>query len=108
VRLPASTAAPVSVSRLVIIEYSFRCDRIAYLTVAIYTIDVAHTWRGSETISAQGRFGRRAPRGVRTHPSNTSRDMAFYGVAGEVLYPSQGLFYFKVADTLLMSATFRA
>src|SRR5215472_14303420 len=28
------------------------------------------------------------------------------GVAGEVLYPSQGLFYFKVADTLLMSAIF--
>jgi len=29
-------------------------------------------------------------------------------VAGEVLYPSQGLCYFKAADTLLMSATFRA
>jgi predicted TIM-barrel fold metal-dependent hydrolase len=29
-------------------------------------------------------------------------------VAGEVLYPSQGLFYFKVADTPLMSAIFRA
>jgi predicted TIM-barrel fold metal-dependent hydrolase len=29
-------------------------------------------------------------------------------VAGEVLYPSQGLFYFKMADTLLMSAIFRA
>src|SRR5438045_9021125 len=34
--------------------------------------------------------------------------MALDGVAGEVLYPSQGLFYFKVADTLLMSAIFRA
>ena len=34
--------------------------------------------------------------------------MAFDGVAGEVLYPSQGLFYFKVADTPLMSAIFRA
>ena len=33
---------------------------------------------------------------------------AFDGVAGEVLYPSQGLCYFKAADTLLMSATFRA
>ena len=29
------------------------------------------------------------------------------GVAGQVLHPSQGLFYFKVADTLLMSAIFR-
>ena len=33
---------------------------------------------------------------------------AFDGVAGEVLYPLQGLCYFKTADTLLMSATFRA
>jgi hypothetical protein len=31
------------------------------------------------------------------------KDMALDGVAGEVLYPSQGLFYFKVADTPLMS-----
>ena len=34
--------------------------------------------------------------------------MALDGVAGEVLYPSQGLFYFKVADPFLMSAIFRA
>jgi hypothetical protein len=34
--------------------------------------------------------------------------MEIDGVAGEVLYPSQGLFYFKVADTPLMSAIFRA
>src|SRR5271163_1940036 len=33
--------------------------------------------------------------------------MELDGVAGEVLYPSQGLFYFKVADTPLMSAIFR-
>ena len=36
------------------------------------------------------------------------KDMALDGMAGEVLYPSQGLFYFKVADTPLMSAIFRA
>ena len=36
------------------------------------------------------------------------KDMALDGVAGEVLYPSQGLFYFKVADPALMSAIFRA
>jgi len=35
---------------------------------------------------------------ARTRASN-----AFDGVAGEVLYPSQGLFYFKVADTPPMS-----
>jgi hypothetical protein len=34
--------------------------------------------------------------------------MELDGVAGEVLYPSQGLSYFNVADTLLMSAIFRA
>jgi predicted TIM-barrel fold metal-dependent hydrolase len=34
--------------------------------------------------------------------------MRLDGVAGEVLYPSQGLFYFKVADSALMSAIFRA
>jgi predicted TIM-barrel fold metal-dependent hydrolase len=34
--------------------------------------------------------------------------MELDGVAGEVLYPSQGLFYFRVSDTALMSAIFRA
>jgi hypothetical protein len=33
--------------------------------------------------------------------------MALAGVASEVLYPSQGLFYFKVVDPLLMCAIFR-
>jgi predicted TIM-barrel fold metal-dependent hydrolase len=33
--------------------------------------------------------------------------MQIDGIAGEVLYPSQGLFYFKVADSQLMSAIFR-
>jgi hypothetical protein len=40
-------------------------------------------------------------------PEQHLKDMEL-GAAGEVLYPSQGLFYFKVADTLLMSAIFRA
>ena len=34
--------------------------------------------------------------------------MRLDGVAGEVLYPSQGLFYFRVADTGVDSAIFRA
>src|SRR5262249_9384653 len=34
--------------------------------------------------------------------------MRLDGVAGEVLYPSQGLFYFRIADSALMSAIFRA
>jgi len=59
-----------------------------------------------ETISAEGRFEdvRRGGHGPEQH----LKDMALDGVAGQVLYPSQGLFYFKVADTPLMSAIFRA
>jgi predicted TIM-barrel fold metal-dependent hydrolase len=59
-----------------------------------------------ETISAEGRFEdvRRGGHGPEQH----LKDMALDGLADQVLYPSQGLFYFKVADTPLMSATFRA
>jgi predicted TIM-barrel fold metal-dependent hydrolase len=59
-----------------------------------------------ETISAQGRFADVHRGGY--DPEQHLEDMALDGVAGEVLYPSQGLFYFKVVDTLLMSAIFRA
>ena len=59
-----------------------------------------------ETISAQGRFEDVHRGGY--DPTQHLKDMALDGVAGEVLYPSQGLFYFKVADPLLMSAIFRA
>jgi hypothetical protein len=58
-----------------------------------------------ETISAQGRFEDVHRGGY--DPEQHLKDMALDGVAGEVLYPSQGLFYFKVADTPLMSAIFR-
>ena len=34
--------------------------------------------------------------------------MKIDGVSGEILYPSQGLFYYKIADPELMSAVFRA
>src|SRR6195256_3949851 len=59
-----------------------------------------------ETISAQGRFEDVHRGGY--DPEQHLRDMALDGVAGEVLYPSQGLFYFRVADGGLMSAIFRA
>ena len=59
-----------------------------------------------ETISAEGRFEDVHRGGY--DPEQHLKDMALDGVAGEVLYPSQGLFYFKVADTPLMSAIFRA
>src|SRR5215469_4446748 len=59
-----------------------------------------------ETISPQGRFEDVQRGGY--DPEQHLKDMALDGVAGEVLYPSQGLFYFKVAGTPLMSAIFRA
>jgi predicted TIM-barrel fold metal-dependent hydrolase len=59
-----------------------------------------------ETISSQGRFEDVHQGGY--DPAQHLKDMQLDGVAGEVLYPSQGLFYFKVADTPLMSAIFRA
>jgi len=59
-----------------------------------------------ETISGQGRF-EDVPRGG-YDPDQHLTDMRLDGVAGEVLYPSQGLFYFRVTDTPLMSAIFRA
>ncbi len=59
-----------------------------------------------ETISSQGRFEDVHQGGY--DPDQHLQDMQIDGVAGEVLYPSQGLFYFKVADTPLMSAIFRA
>ncbi|MBV9586140.1 MAG: amidohydrolase family protein, partial [Alphaproteobacteria bacterium] len=59
-----------------------------------------------ETISARGRMEDVHSGGW--EPDQHLKDMAVDGVAGEVLYPSQGLFYFKVADSGLMSAIFRA
>ncbi len=60
-----------------------------------------------ETISAHGRMedvlsGRLGPAAA------SSRTWRSTGVAGEVLYPSQGLLYFRLADSALMSAIFRA
>ena len=59
-----------------------------------------------ERISAEGRFEDVHKGGW--DPAQHLADMAEDGVAGEVLYPSQGLFYFKLADPALMSAVFRA
>src|SRR5262245_24629186 len=59
-----------------------------------------------ETISSQGRFEDVHPGGY--DPDQHLKDMQLDGVAGEVLYPSQGLFYFKVTDPPLLSAIFRA
>jgi predicted TIM-barrel fold metal-dependent hydrolase len=58
-----------------------------------------------ETISAHGRFEDVPPGGY--EPSQHLADMRLDGVSGEVLYPSQGLFYFRIADSALMSAIFR-
>jgi predicted TIM-barrel fold metal-dependent hydrolase len=58
-----------------------------------------------ETISDHGRFEDVHSGGY--DPDQHLKDMRLDGIAGEVLYPSQGLFYFKVADSQLMSAIFR-
>src|SRR5437870_13522546 len=52
-----------------------------------------------ETISGQGRF-EDVPRGG-YDPQQHLADMRLDGVAGEVLYPSQGLVYFMIADSEL-------
>src|SRR5207244_3696918 len=59
-----------------------------------------------ETISGRGRFEDVHRGGY--DPAQHLADMRLDGVAGEVLYPSQGLFYFRIADGALMSAIFRA
>jgi len=59
-----------------------------------------------ETISGRGRLDD-VPRGG-YDPEQHLADMRLDGVMGEVLYPSQGLFYFRVKDSALMSAIFRA
>ncbi len=41
-------------------------------------------------------------------PDEHIRDMKTDGVSAEILYPSQGLFYFRVQDSELLSAIFRA
>jgi predicted TIM-barrel fold metal-dependent hydrolase len=59
-----------------------------------------------ETISGNARFEDVHRGGY--DPDQHLADMRLDGVAGEVLYPSQGLLYFRVADPALMSAIFRA
>ncbi|HEV8583977.1 MAG TPA: amidohydrolase family protein [Methylomirabilota bacterium] len=59
-----------------------------------------------ETISGRARF-EDVHRGG-WDPEQHLADMRLDGVAGEVLYPSQGLFYFRVADSALQAAIFRA
>ena len=59
-----------------------------------------------ETISGRARC-EDVPRGG-YDPDQHLRAMRLDGVAGEGLYPSPGLFYFRIADPALMSAIFRA
>ena len=59
-----------------------------------------------EKISNEGRFEDVPAGGY--DPDEHIRDMRLDGVAGEVLYPSQGLFFFKMRDSKLLSAIFQA
>ena len=63
-------------------------------------------YENPEEISDHGRFEDVHVGGY--EPEQHLKDMVIDGVAGEVLYPSQGLFYFKVEDSALLSAIFRA
>ena len=62
-------------------------------------------YEAPETIADHARFEDVHQGGY--EPSQHLKDMVIDGVYGEVLYPSQGLFYFKVADPLLFSAICR-
>ena len=62
-------------------------------------------YEAPETISDHARFEDVHEGGY--DPAQHLRDMMIDGVHGEVLYPSQGLFYYKVADPLLFSAICR-
>ena len=63
-------------------------------------------YEAPERIADHGRFEDVHQGGY--DPAQHLKDMAIDGVHGEVLYPSQGLFYYKVADPLLFSAICRA
>ncbi len=58
-----------------------------------------------ETISDHAKFDDVHTGGY--DPDQHMVDMKIDGVSGEVLYPSQGLFYFKVEDSQLQDAIFR-
>ena len=68
--------------------------------------DAGARFEAPETISGRGRFEDVHRGGY--DPQQHLADMRLDGIAGEVLYPSQGLFYFRVKDSALMSAIFRA
>ena len=59
-----------------------------------------------EDIQHEGRFEDVHVGGY--EPGEHIRDMKTDGVSAEILYPSQGLFYFRVQDSELLSAIFRA
>ncbi len=62
-------------------------------------------YEAPETISDHARFEDVHEGGY--DPAQHLKDMVIDGVYGEVLYPSQGLHYYKIADPLLFSAVCR-
>ena len=67
--------------------------------------DAGKRFEAPQDISAEGLFDNVHEGGYDPHQHLV--DMKLDGVSGEVLYPSQGLFYFSVADSQLTSAIFR-
>ena len=67
--------------------------------------DAGKRFSSPEAISAEGLFDNVHTGGY--DPAKHIIDMKLDGVWGEVLYPSQGLFYFSIVDSGLTSAVFR-
>lgn len=67
--------------------------------------DAGKRFSSPEAISAEGLFDNVHTGGY--DPAKHIIDMKLDGVWGEVLYPSQGLFYFSIVDSELTSAVFR-
>ena len=63
---------------------------------------------GSHVFESPDLWQTRIDAAFRDRAPRIQRTMELDGLAGEVLYPSQGFLYFKAVDTLLMSAIFRA
>jgi predicted TIM-barrel fold metal-dependent hydrolase len=69
-------------------------------------VDAGKRFEAPETIRFEGRFESVPPGGY--DPDAHVKDMDVDGVAVDILYPSVGLRLFRMPDSQLMSATFRA
>lgn len=81
-------------------------ERDQYISSIGFLLRAGVRFDAPETITSDGRIDDVPSGGY--EPEEHLRDMSLDGVSGEVLYPSLGLSLFKVKDTELLSAIFRA